>query len=386
MDAVERALDAVRDSGLTPLAWEVVTTGWESTIVRVQTSSLDLAAKVYTYHDAATAERELDVMSGLSRAGYPVPRVHGLSITEHSQPALVMGFIEPSQTVALRWSESAIDVLVDAMDQLHHTKLESWTDDPLGWAYVELDEISGTIPELREVATWVRQRLNHLDPIVGPVHMDFHSYNIVVDDAAVFWVVDWTSFQVSDVRLDVHWTRLLWEMFRRTCACRHVLRAHHRSRMRKDRGRPPFVRGGVSVAPTRDFGRHAFFRARASLRRGAPAPGGEGTDAMDSREHRPRHDPPRDEAGATPAMTWRRPSRPGSRGRWVVRTVPHPRGWSSRERRNDRRCLPSANQVALLLVPVDGLTDGLDSRISVPDAKKNLAEVHGNHGFEVEHV
>ncbi|MHA2292095.1 MAG: phosphotransferase family protein [Candidatus Hodarchaeales archaeon] len=65
------------------------------------------------------------------------------------------------------------------------------------------------------VMNWLDDGLRNIDSIeLGPIHFDFHPFNIILRDPDMKpFVIDWGGFEIIDYRVDLAWTLLLVSTF-----------------------------------------------------------------------------------------------------------------------------------------------------------------------------
>lgn len=208
-EAIAPALAAVGLEAMTSPG--LVASGWESHIYRTETTGPTVAVRVFAERDPVRADREAAVIDTLRAAGYPVPAVHG-RVDVGGHPAVVLDFIDGPALWSedSPMSEDAADRLCrELLDRLHSIPVDPVAD-PLGWLRLGSANARDQLPAFRRWidALWEREPE---DTRAAWCHLDMHPGNVLWDGEP--WVVDWTSAQVTDPRLDLGWSRLLSEMY-----------------------------------------------------------------------------------------------------------------------------------------------------------------------------
>lgn len=217
-DAVRAALEAVRLDPLgdpTPIA-----RGWESSIWRCDTDSGPVAVRVYgSGLDPDRAAREAVTMRLLEQARYPAPLVIHFEIDPRylGTPFLVMDHL-PGGTLweSGRDEESIGHETAELLGLLHEIDPGHFGEvpaDPLGWIDQADLRVAAEFPGFVPVLRWIADHRGDVDQRCTPAHLDFHPGNILLDEDGAPWVIDWTSFRLTDPRLDLAWTLLLGEMY-----------------------------------------------------------------------------------------------------------------------------------------------------------------------------
>lgn len=159
----------------------------------------------------------------LARAGYPVPRV---DLVEPDTQPLGRAFLVMQRiggvSMGMRWRDP--DPVVQTREMARFCKLFA-TLHTLAWQHLAGAEhvpiqtlaqqfdfweglISGLgVDSFAAGLAWLRAASEGVTPQPpGLVHWDFHHENILIDSRDDAWVIDWTQFQATDVRLDLAWT------------------------------------------------------------------------------------------------------------------------------------------------------------------------------------
>lgn len=223
---------------------EDLTTGWESTIYALnltfqkdgQQKEDEVILRIYSGDNAGEkAMHEFQGMQLLSRAGYPVPRVHliegnptsigkAFMLMERIKGEVMWHLLDrtshPQQREFLTqfcelyvrlhrldWSPF-VESPVELEKARHYIFIDRWIND----AKNLLAEYGRE--EFLPVIGWLEQRRDKIateKPSV--VHNDFHPANILVAPHGPAVVIDWTGWRVSDYRFDLGWTLLLAHVY-----------------------------------------------------------------------------------------------------------------------------------------------------------------------------
>ena len=191
-----------------------------------------LVLRVYPGDEGGVkAVHEFRSMSRLHQAGYPVPKVllleredspfgRPFTIMEHIQGQVMASLLfgppgaQQQQLLTLfcelfvrlhrlDWQPFVGGAMVDEVKDPYFF-VDRWLsrarDDLARFHQVSLLPIVEWLEERREVLPCRRP---------SPVHQDFHPENILLRDDGSAVVIDWTSFDVSDPRIDLAWTLML---------------------------------------------------------------------------------------------------------------------------------------------------------------------------------
>jgi aminoglycoside phosphotransferase (APT) family kinase protein len=235
-----------------------VSDGWECdvyafTVERAMSESLarePLILRVYQGDAAvAKARHEFGVMRWLRSAGYPVPDV--LSLVDDDSPLdrpfVIMQKIEGpilgnliEQATGER-QNALLDQFCGLVFQLHALdwstvlpdNLRARTSEPIGRWIAEGEAILSRFPTraFDPAIEWLKA---HRPPVgsttLALVHQDFHPWNVLLDSRGAAYVIDWTSTDLSDYRLDLAWTLLLVRAVLGRAARETILREYERRR------------------------------------------------------------------------------------------------------------------------------------------------------------
>jgi aminoglycoside phosphotransferase (APT) family kinase protein len=174
-------------------------------------------------------------MKQLYAMGYPVPQVLllGADGTRFDKPFVIMERIVGRSMGAIS-DESPVEKKLELLTlfcqmfvDLHALDWRAFAPDTPPYEARDLSTIVGhqlscwqayTLSLQNDafapVFNWLRERLPDVRfgrPSV--IHMDYHPYNILIREDGAPFVIDWTSAQVSDYRLDLAWTLLLMSTY-----------------------------------------------------------------------------------------------------------------------------------------------------------------------------
>ncbi len=216
-----KIFDALKQIGLRPSGEPVfVVSGWEADIWSCETENGPIAIRIY--NDSISPDRaafEAVTMRELELAGYPAALVFHFEPdpTFVGGPFLVMDHLPGGDLWEAGWKPSKIAAEMHSLlDELHSIPTIAFDDipsDPYAWVHDAGRRVAEQFPGFADVLKWVYTRLRHVKPQLTPCHMDLHPGNILLDQEGEPWVIDWTSFRITDPRLDTTWTHLLAEIY-----------------------------------------------------------------------------------------------------------------------------------------------------------------------------
>jgi aminoglycoside phosphotransferase (APT) family kinase protein len=219
---------------------ENISDGWESEMYSFNLSygpqnsrTVDrLALRIYPGDNAIEkSQRESEAMRILFDSGYPVPKIFALdtSLSYIERPFVLMQWIEGQvmwsmfDRVPAAQRADLISLFCSLFVRLHNLDWRPFTEKdfdqngPDIYRYVDrwfvearaaLDRYS--VIDLKPIVDWLEPKRDLLacqNP--SPVHQDFHPANILVQSDGQAAVIDWTGFDVSDLRFDLAWTLVL---------------------------------------------------------------------------------------------------------------------------------------------------------------------------------
>jgi aminoglycoside phosphotransferase (APT) family kinase protein len=231
-DRVNQAISEVED----------ITSGWEADLYtfvveyeeRGRTLREERVARVYQGNVATQkAIEEFKVISGLARAGFPVPKVFHLETdtTVLGGPFIIMERVRGrSLSEAYRASdeEEARSLMAEFTRiwvDLHNLDGASLfpEDFPRGDTHDYLDEVFSRarnmvdergIGWLQPVIDWLEERRSGVTPErLSMLHQDYHTENVMVREDGSLVVLDWTAAMAGDYRADLAWTMLLMSTY-----------------------------------------------------------------------------------------------------------------------------------------------------------------------------
>jgi aminoglycoside phosphotransferase (APT) family kinase protein len=191
-----------------------------------------LVLRVYPGDEGgAKAVHEFRSMSRLHKAGYPVPKVLLLEREDSpfAMPFVIMERIKGQVMASLLFGppgaqqQELLTLFCELFVCLHRLDwqpfVDNVTDDEVINPYFFVDRWLSRARdglarfhqvELLPIIEWLEERREVLPcRRPSPVHQDFHPENILLQDDGSAVVIDWTSFDVSDPRIDLAWTLVL---------------------------------------------------------------------------------------------------------------------------------------------------------------------------------
>lgn len=220
------------------LAW-INTSGWESEIYAYtlttgepnQRHTVKRVLRLLTGGHMADAEREYHFLTLLNKAGYSVPQVYALGHETDGlgYPFILMECIQGDSFTehfnqSLTGDPGPLRQFIALFRRLHTLDWRPFVDDPgeyeqPGDPLYYFDRLlaeydrhlsQADISDFDPVMEWLKaQRMRVSCPAGSIVHFDFHYNNIMEDAAGRLVVIDWTSAQISDFRIDLAWTLTL---------------------------------------------------------------------------------------------------------------------------------------------------------------------------------
>ncbi|MFW9843319.1 MAG: phosphotransferase family protein [Candidatus Thorarchaeota archaeon] len=177
------------------------------------------------------ATKEFRFMKELHKLDYPVPKVYILEtdVSVIGYPFIIMDRINGGTIEdRIRQSENTrshwLDVMCTLMVDLHNTKWDSLVsesmrieiEDPYYIIYNLLSEIRNLLDRtnallLLPIIEWLQTRVESV-PCSKPaiIHGDFHAMNVLLNEHENPIVIDWGAARVSDSRIDLAWSLLLY--------------------------------------------------------------------------------------------------------------------------------------------------------------------------------
>jgi aminoglycoside phosphotransferase (APT) family kinase protein len=215
--------------------------GWETDLCRLklvgsqggEPMSMELVLRQYKgSHPLEKAQKESSLMTGISRFGIASPRVDVLvtdrSILEH--PFIVMEHIQGGtleEKIAEDGATLWLDPMMEVLARIHSVPWgelvpnPKWpypeSDEPLAYVRGLMDEMDQTIEkfglvDFEPLLDWLHER-EALGSAAEPVliHNDYHPQNILLRDGSLV-VIDWSFAEIGDIRMDLAWSILLFEV------------------------------------------------------------------------------------------------------------------------------------------------------------------------------
>jgi aminoglycoside phosphotransferase (APT) family kinase protein len=215
--------------------------GWETDLYQLKLAgsqggeprSMELVLRLFKGNDPLEkAQKESSLMTGVSRFGIATPRVDAL-VTDSSilqYPFVVMEHIQGGtleEKIAEEGAAPWLDPMMKVLARIHSVPWgelvpnPKWpypeSDDPLAYVRGLLDEMDQTIEQFNLVdfkssMSWLRER-EDLGSAAEPalIHNDYHPQNILLRDASLV-VIDWSFAEIGDIRMDLAWSILLFEV------------------------------------------------------------------------------------------------------------------------------------------------------------------------------
>lgn len=214
-------------------------TGWESVIYAYTLTSGPAnmrqtdgrVMRLLTGADFNDAKKEYQFLSNLHQAGYPVPAVYRLGRTEDGfdHPFIIMQRIEGGDFSSSfphtpEDDQAPLVAFIRLFRKLHTLDWRPYFDDPEVLAHPDnpffhFDRLlalfksyldSGSMAPLLPLLNWLESQRDRAACHQSSVlHWDFHPNNILEDVNGKLYVVDWTSAEIGDYRVDLAWTLAL---------------------------------------------------------------------------------------------------------------------------------------------------------------------------------
>ena len=229
---LERAYPSRKDVIVSSI--ETLTAGWETDIFFFSCSYEDdnghhlddLVLRRYPKQASSSAVHEFSVLRELDGLGYPVPKVY---LKETDSTILDGPFIIMDRIIGRNMGE-LLDGASNAERQylikqfgelfvrLHRFETKNLSEALLARRLsinTLFDNVKNQISHygllyLLPVLDWLRSKSAGMKQIsLSITHMDFHPYNIMIDQKGQVYVIDWTASRVIDYRFDLGWTLLL---------------------------------------------------------------------------------------------------------------------------------------------------------------------------------
>jgi aminoglycoside phosphotransferase (APT) family kinase protein len=170
------------------------TGGFATSVWRLETTTRSYALRAFRAHELPVLQREVSVMHAAGRAGIPVPSVHAIG-TYDDRPALLIDWC-PGRVMAdaVRLQPWLLPRLSFALGRLHR-RLHA-VQAPVG---LRAGWIDWPRPADQPLAAHLRSIPLMPDRLL---HMDFHPFNVLVEERRTSAVIDWTNAHAGDPRAD----------------------------------------------------------------------------------------------------------------------------------------------------------------------------------------
>jgi aminoglycoside phosphotransferase (APT) family kinase protein len=219
-----------------------ITEGWETEIYSIDLEYVaeseliqeGLILRMYPGRFAVgSAHKEFQLLRGLRRVEYPVPKVFLVEqdASQLGAPFMVMERItgqtmgaaahEPSQQNRLQTLFAELFValhnlewqeVIRDFDSIPEFDANEAIDQQL--ANYEHDLAQYKKGELAPILEWLRAEESSVScERASLAHRDFHPFNIMIDGTGNPFVIDWTAATITDFRVDLGWTLLLTGAF-----------------------------------------------------------------------------------------------------------------------------------------------------------------------------
>jgi aminoglycoside phosphotransferase (APT) family kinase protein len=231
--ALSAYLSAHTDAPIAVANLTRMSNGWESDVYAfdapalVQGADHGFVLRLYFGANAGTtATNEYHALELLAQAGYPVPRVYLVepSLAPLGRAFLVMMRVE-GRTLGQHLHEATEKRFPHEIEQFCALLVRLHT---MAWHHLPTAERVPRVSIAEQLGIWKKigaqfpstaftAGMAWLDrasaqiaaPQWGLVHWDFHPENVLLDMHDQLWVIDWTQFQLTDVRFDLAWTLIV---------------------------------------------------------------------------------------------------------------------------------------------------------------------------------
>lgn len=204
--------------------------GWETDVYAFSLAGRPLVLRVYPGQNSASRPAiEAYVMSRLSQAGFPVPVIvgHELERSPFGGPCVIMEQV-PGQVMWRHFpgaymGEEMLPLFCSLLARLHRIDIDHFVGPDRLWqtaadahSTFELDVLRqiARLADLEEAFDPVFARLKAWETQVNRerrclIHGDFHSENILIDQAGRIGIIDWSTAAIDDPRVDLAQTYVL---------------------------------------------------------------------------------------------------------------------------------------------------------------------------------
>jgi len=242
-DIQRRLLDFYKkrvDANITLPVFLKISDGWENEVYSFtveyeedgERKRDDLILRIYPGDGARQkAAREFNGMKKLHELGFPVPEVLILEMDDSpfGKPFVIMEKIN-GRSMGQVFDESPDEKRRDLITlfcrmfvDLHNLDWRPFapdpsvyeTGDPYGFIDQFLSKAQGYVDRFQRsdfvpVLGWLKERrLDVPCDRLSVIHLDYHPYNILMQEDGKPFVIDWTNIDVADFRFDLAWTVLL---------------------------------------------------------------------------------------------------------------------------------------------------------------------------------
>ncbi len=208
--------------------------GWETELFTFKAvyggNEKNLVLRVFSgNHAGAKASKEYSLMKKLDEAGYPVPCVSHVEPSGNviEKPFLIMERVmgktldESYRSDVDEAIKTGIYRLVELLVRLHKLDVTEFVGLPDLKTVSILDYINDYGEASDKLAPWLSPVIDWLKlnkPIESIAyqavcHNDYHGFNVMLDQNDEAYVIDWGSARISDPRVDLGWTVLLYGTF-----------------------------------------------------------------------------------------------------------------------------------------------------------------------------